>query len=84
MSIKYTCNKCGGLSEVPSKQARHSSKCKHCGTSLSRAKEATGETSAAIGLIGGAVLGAAVGGPWGAIVGGLIGGALGKHDKGIG
>lgn len=84
MSIKYTCNKCGGLTDLPNKDARQRASCKDCGKPLTHAKEATGETSAAIGLMGGAVLGAAVGGPVGAVLGGLLGGAIGKTNKGVG
>jgi len=42
-----------------------------------------GETSQAVGLIGGAVLGAAIAGPAGAVIGGLIGAILGKEGKGL-
>ncbi len=44
----------------------------------------SGETSAAVGLIGGAALGAAIGGPVGAIVGAVIGVIVGKEAKGVG
>ena len=43
-----------------------------------------GDTSGAVGLIGGALLGAAIGGPPGAIVGGILGALLGKNEKGVG
>lgn len=43
-----------------------------------------GETSQAVGLIGGAALGAAIGGPVGAVVGGVLGAILGKEGKGLG
>lgn len=45
--------------------------------------QSTGDTSQAVGLIGGAALGAAIGGPVGAIVGGVIGAILGKESKGL-
>lgn len=45
--------------------------------------QSTGDTSQAVGLIGGAALGAAIGGPVGAIVGGLLGAILGKESKGL-
>lgn len=45
--------------------------------------QSTGDTSQAVGLIGGAALGAAIGGPVGAIVGGVLGAILGKESKGL-
>lgn len=82
--MKYRCVKCGKVSEIPDEAKPESYQCGHCNSSFIDAVKVTGETSAAVGLIGGAALGASIGGPVGAVVGGLLGAILGKESKGVG
>ncbi|ENM5740190.1 TPA: hypothetical protein I7221_21895 [Vibrio vulnificus] len=82
--MKYKCRHCGQVSEIPDGSAPASYRCGNCSNSFKDAEKVTGETSAAVGLIGGAALGASIGGPVGAIVGGILGAILGKESKGVG
>ena len=82
--MKYKCKECSTICEIPENESPAQYKCHECGATLSSSDKATGETSAAVGLIGGAALGASIGGPLGAIIGGVIGAALGKESKGVG
>lgn len=82
--MKYKCRHCGQVSEIPGGSAPANYRCGNCKNSFKDAEKVTGETSAAVGLIGGAALGASIGGPVGAIVGGILGAILGKESKGVG
>ena len=82
--MKYKCGHCDALCEIPDEASPSSYSCHKCNHRLSSATPATGGTSAAVGLIGGAALGASVGGPVGAIVGGVLGALIGKETKGVG
>lgn len=80
MTVK--CSSCGMLNNVPSATTQY--RCCQCNSFLPKPPQEPGETSAAVGIIGGAMLGAAVGGPVGALIGGIIGGVVGKDSKGLG
>lgn len=82
MNIK--CQNCGTVNRVASPPGSGKYRCGHCGAFLPQPTSGNGDTSAAVGLMGGAALGAALGGPIGAIVGGVIGAILGKESKGVG
>lgn len=58
--------------------------CYSCKAPLPDTPVGDGETSAVVGMIGGAALGASIGGPVGAIIGGILGGLIGKESKGVG
>jgi hypothetical protein len=57
--------------------------CYNCGAFLPK-PDSAGETSAAVGMIGGAALGAAIAGPPGAIIGAVVGAIIGRQSKGVG
>ena len=76
------CKKCETVNRVPVPSAEQY-RCGKCGAFLPE-PNINGDTSQAVGLIGGAALGAAIGGPVGAVVGGVIGAILGKESKGLG
>nr|VFK38331.1 MAG: hypothetical protein BECKTC1821D_GA0114238_100437 [Candidatus Kentron sp. TC] len=82
--MKYVCHHCGTLNEIPDRAPPSKYLCVSCSRPLSHAPKASGDTSAAVGMIGGAALGASIGGPVGAIIGGIIGGFIGKEAKGVG
>jgi len=83
--MKVICANCGERNEVPDGRRAHEFLCGACEKPLSPSPtQKPGDTSAAVGLIGGALLGAAIGGPVGAVIGGIIGGVLGKDAKGLG
>ncbi len=82
--MKYKCRNCNELNDIPEGDSCSNYVCGNCQQPLHNAQEASGDTSAAVGLIGGAALGASIGGPVGAIIGGIIGGLLGKDSKGVG
>nr|VFK39762.1 MAG: hypothetical protein BECKTC1821E_GA0114239_100541 [Candidatus Kentron sp. TC] len=82
--MKYVCRHCGALNDVPDGEPPARYPCASCSQPLSRVPNTSGDTSAAVGMIGGAALGAAIGGPGGAIIGGIIGGFIGKEAKGVG
>ncbi|MBT8421229.1 MAG: hypothetical protein KJO08_10270 [Gammaproteobacteria bacterium] len=83
---KYQCANCGVINKIPDDASLPESSCWSCSQPLNNARkpEGTGETSAAVGLIGGATLGASIGGPVGAIVGGILGALIGKEARGVG
>lgn len=78
------CTSCGRVNSVPDNAPISSLRCRACGAYLRRRRPTSGETSAAVGLVGGALLGAAIGGPVGAVIGGILGGLIGKDAKGLG
>ncbi|MBT8420029.1 MAG: hypothetical protein KJO08_04120 [Gammaproteobacteria bacterium] len=82
--MKYVCRHCGALNDIPDGELPSRYSCKSCSQPLSHAPKATGDSSAAVGMIGGATLGASIGGPVGAIVGGIVGGIIGYNAKGVG
>ncbi len=82
--MKYKCSKCNAICEIPDEAAPESYTCHKCQNTLTNSTKATGDTSSAVGLIGGAALGASIGGPVGAIIGGVLGAILGKESKGVG
>nr|VFK54245.1 MAG: hypothetical protein BECKTC1821F_GA0114240_100484 [Candidatus Kentron sp. TC] len=82
--MKYVCRHCGALNDLPDREPPAKYLCESCSRPLSYAPKASGDTSAAVGVIGGAALGASLGGPVGAIIGGIIGGFIGKEAKGVG
>lgn len=78
------CTNCQTVNRVPDAVGIQY-KCGHCGAFLPKnPQQSNGDTSQAVGLIGGAALGAAIGGPVGAVIGGVLGAILGKESKGIG
>lgn len=80
--MEIECKNCGTVNRIQSVTDKKY-RCGNCGAFLSTSKT-SGDTSQAVGLIGGAALGAAIGGPVGAIVGGVLGAILGKEGKGVG
>ena len=82
--MRIECTECGSINTVPSEAENKRFRCFNCDSLLPQHPKDEGETSAAVGLIGGAALGAAVGGPFGAVVGAIIGAILGKEAKGLG
>lgn len=82
MNLK--CQNCGTVNRIDKSSGSVKYRCGHCGAFLPQPAPGNGDTSAAVGLMGGAALGAALGGPVGAIVGGVIGAILGKESKGVG
>lgn len=82
--MKSKCIKCGSINELPDGKDPTHFICYNCKTPLPPLQESDGETSAVVGLIGGAALGASIGGPVGAIIGGILGGLIGKESKGVG
>nr|VFK48999.1 MAG: hypothetical protein BECKTC1821D_GA0114238_106510 [Candidatus Kentron sp. TC]VFK61868.1 MAG: hypothetical protein BECKTC1821F_GA0114240_106410 [Candidatus Kentron sp. TC] len=81
---KYKCENCGVLNKIPEGAPSAMSSCWSCARPLTNAKEATGDTSAAVGMVGGAAVGASIGGLWGGIIGAIIGGFVGKEARGVG
>ena len=82
MNVK--CTNCGAVNQLPDRPTGGGYRCGNCGAFLPRNPEPPGDTSAAVGLIGGAALGAAIGGPPGALIGAIIGAILGREAKGVG
>jgi outer membrane lipoprotein SlyB len=82
--MNVRCGKCGTVNSVGASQPGTRYRCGECSAFLPPAKEEGGDTSAAVGLLGGAALGAALGGPPGAVIGAIVGAILGKSAKGIG
>ena len=82
MNVK--CTKCGTVNSVGPSQPGQHYLCGKCATALPPAPKDAGDTSAAVGLLGGAALGAAMAGPPGALVGAILGAVLGKTAKGVG
>lgn len=81
--MEVQCKNCNTINRIP-EDTNTNYRCGKCGATLHRNAQDAGDTSQAIGLIGGAALGAAIGGPVGAVVGGLLGAILGKEGKGLG
>ena len=85
MRAEYKCTKCGTINNAPDNSAVGDSYfCHQCGSQLPPTPHKSGDNSAFVGLIGGAMLGASIGGPAGAIVGGVLGAVVGKNSKGVG
>nr|VFK39517.1 MAG: hypothetical protein BECKSD772F_GA0070984_10426 [Candidatus Kentron sp. SD]VFK44681.1 MAG: hypothetical protein BECKSD772E_GA0070983_10427 [Candidatus Kentron sp. SD]VFK79420.1 MAG: hypothetical protein BECKSD772D_GA0070982_10496 [Candidatus Kentron sp. SD] len=83
--MKYVCRHCGALNDIPDGGPASGYPCLSCSQPLSSTpKKPEGDTSAAVGMIGGATLGAAIGGSAGAIIGGIVGGIIGYNAKGVG
>lgn len=82
--MKYKCEHCNTINEVPEGKNGSQFLCHRCGSRLPSNPISDGSTSAAVGMIGGAALGASIGGPVGAVIGGVLGAILGKESKGIG
>jgi len=82
MNVK--CPNCGRMNNVPSSPTDGQFRCYQCGSFLPKRAAPAGETSAAVGLIGGAALGAAIGGPVGAMIGAIVGAVIGSEAKGVG
>jgi len=82
--VIVACTRCAAQNDVPAGTPGGTLQCHNCRSWLPAAPEATGDTSATVGLIGGAALGAAIAGPPGAIVGAILGALLGRHSKGMG
>jgi ribosomal protein S27E len=78
------CSKCQSAWEVPADRPGARYKCGNCGAFLPEPTQPSGETSTAVGALGGAALGAAIAGPVGALVGGILGGLIGSQSKGLG
>ena len=74
----YRCCECGKPNEIPQGADASGYVCHDCGFHLARARKG-GETSVAVGMIGGAALGASIAGPPGAIVGGIVGALIGVN-----
>lgn len=81
--MNIRCSNCGHMNSVPRRSRNVQYKCYHCGAFLPK-PNTSGDTSAAVGLIGGAAVGAAIAGPFGAIIGGIVGAVLGREAKGVG
>jgi ribosomal protein S27E len=82
--MRLKCGNCGTLNEVPENTAQKQVRCGKCGAFLPKGTQPLGDTSEAVGLIGGAALGAAIAGPVGAIVGAIVGALVGREAKGVG
>lgn len=81
--MNIRCSNCHSINRITDSPS-HQYKCGKCGAFLQKSSSSGGDTSQAVGLIGGAALGAAIGGPVGAVVGGVLGAILGKEGKGVG
>lgn len=77
------CKNCNTINNIPH-EVEERYRCGKCGAYLPEVNQSGGDTSSAVGLIGGAALGAAIGGPIGAMIGGFLGALLGKEGKGLG
>jgi hypothetical protein len=77
--MDVVCSQCGRGYKVPSAGGPY--RCGRCGSFLPRSNGSNGDTSVAVGVIGGAAFGAAIAGPVGAIVGGVLGGVLGRNAR---
>ena len=82
--MTIACSNCHRVNELPDPPGNIQYSCFYCRALLPTPPAASGETSTAVGLIGGAALGAALGGPPGAIIGAVIGAILGGQAKGVG
>src|SRR6266478_3831206 len=77
------CVRCRTPNEVPAGTPGGTWVCHHCHAFLPAAPPTSGDTSTAVGLIGGAALGSPIFGPVGAIVGADLGQALTPHPSGL-
>lgn len=82
--MNIRCPNCGSQNSLPTNPGDTQYRCYQCGAFLPKAPPPSGDTSEAVGLIGGAALGAALGGPIGAIIGAVIGAVVGREAKGVG
>jgi ribosomal protein S27E len=82
--VRILCRNCGRENDIPSGRDPTEFQCWQCGRPLPPASSKGGETSTAVGLVGGALLGAAIAGPVGAIIGGIFGALVGNQAKGAG
>lgn len=84
--MNVRCTNCGAVNSVGAPIEGRQYRCGNCGAFLPAVppEGQAGDTSAAVGLLGGAALGAAVAGPPGAIIGAIVGAILGKNAKGVG
>lgn len=82
--MNVRCAKCGSLNNLPAGVAETQYRCHNCNAFLPKAQAPSGDTSEAVGLIGGAALGAAIAGPVGALVGAVVGALVGRESKGVG
>ncbi len=82
--MNVRCSNCGQSNSVPDQPGAAAYYCYNCRALLPAAALPSNDTSAAVGLIGGAAFGAALGGPIGAIIGAVIGNIIGREAKGVG
>ena len=80
--MNVRCSTCGQPNSVPDQPGETTYYCYNCGAFLPMPAPPSSDTSAAVGLIGGAAFGAAIGGPVGAIIGAVIGTIIGREAKG--
>ncbi len=78
--MNLTCPTCGRINSIP-ENLGHQYRCFYCRSLLPVPVAPSGDTSEAVGLIGGAALGAAIGGPVGALIGGIIGVMIGRGAR---
>nr|VFK46804.1 MAG: hypothetical protein BECKTC1821E_GA0114239_107010 [Candidatus Kentron sp. TC] len=79
---KYKCENCGVLNKIPEGAPSAMSSCWPCARPLTNAKEATGDTSAAVGMVGGAAVGASSAAFGGASSAPLSGASLARRPEG--
>jgi hypothetical protein len=82
--IKVRCRNCKSEWLVVPRPDGRPHNCPKCGAFLPTTPDAPGDTSTAVGAMGGAALGAAIAGPPGAIIGAVLGAMLGSTSKGLG
>lgn len=82
--MNISCPNCKHINAVPDSAQNIQYRCYSCGAFLPKPTDQPGDTSAAVGLIGGAALGAAIAGPVGAIIGAVVGAVIGHEAKGVG
>lgn len=84
--MNVRCTNCGTVNSVEPAGEGTKYRCGNCGAFLPshQPQWQPGDTSAAVGLLGGAALGAAIAGPPGALIGAIVGAILGKNVKGVG
>lgn len=82
--MTINCPRCGTPNAAGEASSATAPRCIKCGAFLPRSKAKTGDTSEAVGLVGGAALGAAIAGPVGALVGAVLGAMVGRESKGLG
>lgn len=82
--MNIRCANCGHINSVPDNSGQTQYRCYSCQAFLPKTPPPSGDTSEAVGLIGGAALGAAMGGPIGALIGAVVGAIIGREAKGVG